>query len=277
MLKEPTFLYGIWISQYVAYPDIELGKRSNDFQKPKAHDRRLFPELLLYCEGMPRPTMRGILHLICSILFPFGMWHLFLEAKDRFDGKVAAEIYVFCNFFCCIMSTLYHVGTWPPHIEIVLQKLDHCGIAICSAGINFPVAVLLLPSQYGLPLVILSTFFCLWTCWNILFLKNPGVWRLVLTAGVIAPFFPILCYYLTTFELLCALCNACAQSIGVYIFTKKFPDPFPSIFGYHEIFHVFTVIGFITVYLCNWSIIRRTCNPYAHHLDVTEIIKEWIF
>lgn len=242
-------------------------KRKTDF--------RLFPDELLYCEGMHRPAMRGMLHLLCSVLFPFGMWHLFLEANGRPDGQIAAEIYVFGNLFCCIMSSLFHVGSWPPRVEIWLQKLDHCGIAICSSCVNIPVCTLLLPRMVGLPLAVLSVGLCVWTCWNILLMNRPGVWRLILTAGIIAPFLPILAYYFTSFELLCALANCFFQGIGAAIFSRRAPNPWPSVFGFHEIFHVFTVCGFLSIYLCNWSIIRRTCNPYAHHLDVTEVLLEW--
>jgi hypothetical protein len=60
------------------------------------------------------------------------------------------------------------------------------------------------------------------------------------------------------------------QLMGAYIFTKEYPDPWPTVFGYHEIFHIFVVLAGITVYLLNWSIIRRTCNPYSHELDVLQ-------
>lgn len=33
------------------------------------------------------------------------------------------------------------------------------------------------------------------------------------------------------------------QIIGLLVFVKQFPNPIPSIFGYHEIFHVFVVIA----------------------------------
>ena len=47
------------------------------------------------------------------------------------------------------------------------------------------------------------------------------------------------------------------QLIGLAIFTLEWPNPFPDVFGYHELFHCFVVIAGCCVYFCNWSIVRR--------------------
>lgn len=234
-------------------------------------DGRLFPEYQLYCEGMHRPALRGMLHLLLAILSPIGMYHLFIEAHGFQTGQLAGLIYMLSNFWCCGISGLFHVGKWSPKTEILLQKLDHCGIAILSAGTNLPVCFLLLPFNYGATLAILSCVSCAWACWNILN-RRPGVWRLVLVATAILPFFPILFYYMSTFEFQCMVANTLFMAVGTVIFTHQRPDPCRSVIGYHEIFHVFTGLGFISIYLCNWSVIRRTCNPYAHITDVSELL-----
>lgn len=242
----------------------------------KKLDDRLFPEHLLYCEGMSRPQYRGMLHLICAMLYPFGIIHLLLEANHNTYGYLAALGYGCGGFFCCLISAMYHVGRWNANFEIFLQKLDHCGIAICSAGINLPVSLLLLPSPIGEALGTISIVTCGWTCYNIMN-NRPGVWRLVITACSIMPFIPHLYFYQAPLEFWCMIGNCFAMAIGVYIFINHWPDPYPDKFGYHEVFHVFTVIGFICVYFCNWSVIHRTCNPYAHEQDVTKILYHVIF
>jgi hemolysin III len=241
----------------------------NTFIQKKADDR-LFPDHLLYCEGMPKPTFRGFLHLICTVLLPFGLVHLFLESNSVFLGQFGVSVYWFGQFFCCCVSALYHIGKFNPATEIVLQKLDHCGIAICTTCINFPVCLLLLPWPEGLVFLFLSVSTCLWVVWNVLVQRRPGVWRLVLTASVIVPFLPLLYSHMTIYEFLCVLGNCFFQSLGVAVFANRSPDPFPRVFGYHEVFHVFTVCGFLSVYLCNWSVVRRTCNPYLVERDIFE-------
>ena len=51
-----------------------------------------------------------------------------------------------------------------------------------------------------------------------------------------------------------------AQVVGLTVFVNQRPSPFPAVFGYHEIFHVFVVIAGCFVYACNLSIIRRSAG-----------------
>jgi len=51
-----------------------------------------------------------------------------------------------------------------------------------------------------------------------------------------------------------------SDSITIVVFINKYPDPFPSILGYHAVFVVFVVIGEVCIYLCNCSIISRASD-----------------
>jgi len=79
------------------------------------------------------------------------------------------QFWLFISYLSC--SALYHIGKWSMKVgklflllheyivqikyryhltEILLQKLDHCGIALFSAGTNTPVSYLLLFRQTGI-------------------------------------------------------------------------------------------------------------------------------
>jgi len=119
----------------------------------KKPDGRLYPHAL-YCEGRPKPLFRGRLHAFCAALLPIGAWHLLNEAGDSGNGKIAALVYVGTNIFCYGVSGLYHTLVWSPKVEILLQKLDHVGIALLTCGTFLPMQLLLLapyaPSMAGL-------------------------------------------------------------------------------------------------------------------------------
>lgn len=256
--------------------DYEAGADESINEKIFKSDNRLFPHYLLYCEGLPKPACRGVLHLICSLILPFGMWHLVRESNGTSLGAIAAVVYISSNMICYGFSALYHVGKWSIQNEILLQKLDHCGIAILSAGTFFPASLLLLPTRTGL-LFFLSTFSaCLWTCHNIVNLR-PSSLRQILVIGTLLPFMPFLSPIMNQVEFWGTVFTIIFQAIGLTIFSKGKPDPWPLIFGHHEIFHVLVVMAGVCVYLINWSIIRRTCNPYAHETEITEIIKKLFF
>jgi hemolysin III len=240
-------------------------------QKKCESDNRLFPDYPLYCEGLPRPVLRGVLHLVCLLLLPFGMLHLVMESDGSRLGSIAAIVYISTNIFCYGFSAMYHVGRWSAHNEILLQKIDHCGIAILTAGTFFPSSVLLLPIEIGFPFLIMTLSACIWTCYHIWHLR-PSSTRQIIVIATLLPFMPFLSPRMSTLEFWGTIFTMVFQVIGATVFLNKKPDPWPSSFGYHEIFHVFVVLAGICVYFTNWSIIRRTCNPYSTHSDITDLL-----
>jgi hemolysin III len=49
-----------------------------------------------------------------------------------------------------------------------------------------------------------------------------------------------------------------AYSVGAIVYGMKRPNPFPGVFGFHEIFHVLTVVAF----LCHWTaVLLIATNP----------------
>ena len=230
-------------------------------------DGRLFPDFLLYCEGLEKPICRGFIHLFATIVLPFGMWHLNRESNGNKWGLIASTVYIITNIWCYGFSALYHVGKWSPKVEIFLQKLDHCGIALLSMGTFLPVGILLFPLGTGVVFIVMLLSTSLWACWNIMHTR-PSVIRQALVPCVSLVFIPALYVHLTTFEFICYLCTILLQVLGMFVFISSWPNPLPRIFGYHELFHVFVVAAGVVVYLCNWSVVRRVCNPYAHSQDV---------
>ena len=247
----------------------------NGFRFKPRYDGRLHPDYPLYCEGMPKPAMRGVVHLITALILPFGVYHLWNEANGNPLGRVAGTVFVLGNLYCIGMSALFHVGNWSKETEIVLQKLDHCGIPVYAASVNFPCSLMLMPGSSGTALLLISVVSCAWTCFHIMN-NRPAVWRFVIVSMSIIVYFPVLFFVMSSFEFSCGCLNTIIQGIGMAVFVAQKPDPLPKIFGYHEIFHLICVIGMVVTYMCNWSIIRRTCNPYEIHTDVLDLMQQML-
>lgn len=245
---------------------------ARDDSLPKKQDGRLFPEYLLYCEGLEKPYCRGVLHLLACLLLPFGLVHLVREASDNVVGKVAATLYVVSNIVCYGVSALYHLGRWRPRSEIFLQKLDHCGITILSVGTFLPVSFLLFPQEYAVLFLVVLLGTSGTACWNIAMHNNPSVLRQVLVPASSLLFLPIFYATLNRLEFILYFVVVAFQLAGVVVFISQRPNPAPKFFGYHEVFHCLVVAAGISVYVCNWSIIRRTCQPYEHDAEVMILI-----
>ena len=223
------------------------------------NDGRLFSDQILYCEGAPKPYLRGVLHLLCSLILPFGAIDFLRATHGVPIGVLVSIIYLISNLFCYGLSALLHVFKWSLKFEILIQKLDHCGIAIMSTGTIVPVSLLILPLSQGILLLTVTVTACIIVCRDVFALK-ASVIKQIIVATTVVFFLPWLYYLLTPLELYCVAFCLLSKSIAVFVFINKFPDPFPSIFGYHEVFHVFVVIGGGCIYLCNYSIISRACD-----------------
>jgi len=201
---------------------------------------------------------RGILHFLCTLLLPYGLLYLIKAAgNSNYVACIANSIYISTNIICYGSSALYHVGRWSVQVEILIQKLDHCGVAILSTGTMVPLCMLMLPYPLGILFMMASISCCLWTCYNIFELK-PSVGRQVSVPACILPFLPWCYYHMNSFEFSCIIFVIISKAIGVAIFVNQKPDPIPHIFGYHEIFHFFVVIAGIFVYVCNLSMTLRS-------------------
>ena len=96
-------------------------------------------------------------------------------------------------------------------------------------------------------------------CVNIFRLK-PSVFRQVVCAGSIVPFVPWLYSLMTPLEWHGMLGCMFFQGLGVAAFTNRRPDPIPTFFGYHEVFHVCVTLAGFCALVCNYSIVLRCCG-----------------
>jgi hemolysin III len=166
---------------------------------------------------------------------------------------------------------MYHVGRWGVQVEILLQKLDHCGVALLSTGTMIPTCMLLLPPNIGLVFGVLSTACSLWTCYYIYVRGQPSVFRQVIVPCCLLPFLPWVFAVMNSLEVSLVLGTMLAQVIGLSVFLNEWPSPWPSVFGHHEVFHVFVTLAGVFVYVANLSIVRRSAglDPLSFHYIYT--------
>jgi hemolysin III len=163
-------------------------------------------------------------------------------------AKVSCSIFVATAIMLFGNSAVYHIGHWGPTTDGVLRRLDHSNIALIIAGTYTPLATGLLPHK--------TTVLLLWIIWagalaailvRVLWLNAPR-WSYVpiyIALGWTAVWFmpqfwrsggPVIVWLL--------LAGGIAYTAGAVVYGLKRPDPWPKYFGFHEIFHCCTVIGF---------------------------------
>ncbi|OIV38816.1 DNA-binding protein [Mangrovactinospora gilvigrisea] len=194
-----------------------------------------------------KPRLRGWLH---AVMFPASVAAgLVLTAlADSLQARIACAIYSLTAGLLFGVSALYHRGTWGPKAQAVLRRLDHANIFLIIAGTYTPFTILLLPNGQKQLL--------LWLVWGgalagiafRVFWVGAPRWLYTpcyLALGWAAVFF--LPDFLRTggiAVLTLIMVGGLLYSIGGVVYGTKRPNPSPRWFGFHEVFHSFTLAAF---------------------------------
>ncbi len=195
--------------------------------------------------GPLKPRLRGVFHeyaffvsLACGVA-------LNLAASDG-RARLAATIYAACVSGLFGTSALYHRVTWRPRARRWMRRLDHSMIFVLIAGTYTPFALLALK---GRPLAS-AILIVLWAgalggvIFKLLWIDAPKwVFAAVyvalglVTAAVIGEL-PATIGWLGVAGL---MAGGLLYVVGAIVYASGRPNPWPKVFGYHEIFHVLVI------------------------------------
>jgi hemolysin III len=194
----------------------------------------------------PRPRLRGVSHRIAFYVALVLGAVLVSLAGDRTAMAVSA-LYSVCLAGMFGVSASLHSRDWGPRAFNWLRRADHAMIFACIAGTYTPFCVLGLPPETGTKLLILA-----WAAAGLGILRAacwPHAPRVVtaslfvLVGWVCAFYFPEVRAGLAPLPFALLMTGGAWFTVGAVIYLTKRPDPWPTVFGYHEIFHGMVVLG----------------------------------
>jgi hemolysin III len=193
--------------------------------------------------------MRGWLHAYAFPVAVVGGVVLVALAATRPGVAPAFSCLVYALTVCGLfgVSALYHRRVWSPRGYQIMRRLDHSMIFVFIAGTYTPFSILLLPPDtaavvltvvwggalagVGLKMVWphvprwVSAPLYLALGW-VAIAVLPDFWR---TAGLPA--------------LVLLTAGGAAYSAGAICYALRRPNPWPTVFGHHELFHACTVVA----------------------------------
>jgi len=192
-----------------------------------------------------KPRLRGVVHeyaFFVALVAGAGLLVLAPSPKAR----LASAIYVLGLAGLLGTSALYHRVTWRrPNVRRWLRRLDHSMIFLLIAGTYTPFALLVLSQPLGTVVLVL-----IWAGAAggiVLSLLWPDAPRPVSAAIYISLGWVAIIATPQLFDRLGALGIAMIglgglfYTVGAIVYARQRPDPVPTVFGYHEIFHVLVV------------------------------------
>ncbi len=192
-----------------------------------------------------RPALRGVLHLVAAVLAVAGTVLLLLLA-DSPSGYVGGALFGASLMLLYGTSASYHQIPWRPAWRRIVKRLDHAMIFVLIGGTYTPFC-LDVRLAWGIPL--LSVVWSLAAAGALLKIAWPDAPRwlsVALYVGLgwiaLAGASEVLARYSATPVALLVLGGA-LYTVGGIVYALQRPDPWPRVFGYHEVFHSFVVAG----------------------------------
>jgi hemolysin III len=192
-----------------------------------------------------KPLLRGVLHEIAAA-FAFAGGVALAHVAHGTRATVAAAVYGVSLFALFSISALYHRPRWSPSLYVIMRRLDHAAIFVLIAGTYTPVC-LLVPSQGGLTLLaVVWTAALAGVVFSILKPRAPKALNATLYVALgwaVLPVLPSLWRALGPGGMALFLAGGLVYSAGAVIYALRRPDPFPRVFGYHEVFHALVILA----------------------------------
>ena len=198
-----------------------------------------------------KPTWRGWIH---AGTFPVAIAAgiVLITLADGAVAKWACAVFMATSVLLFGNSALYHRFDWGPRTKAVLKRIDHANIMLLIAGTYTPIAVLALPPQKGLLLLALVWSGALLGILFRVFWINAPRWlyvALYLLLGWAAVMYLVDLLQASVAMMVLVIVGGLLYTGGAVCYALKKPNPWPGHFGFHEIFHVCTVLAF----LCHWT------------------------
>ncbi|AAT89455.1 hemolysin III family protein [Leifsonia xyli subsp. xyli str. CTCB07] len=198
-----------------------------------------------------KPTWRGWIH---AGTFPVAIAAgiVLISLAQGASAKWAAAVFMLTSMLLFGNSALYHRFSWKPRTKIVLKRIDHANIFLLIAGTYTPLAVLALPPEKGVLLLsIVWAGALLGIGFRVFWISAPR-WLYVpiyLLLGWAAMMYIVDLVNANVAMMVLVMVGGVLYTVGAVIYGVKRPNPFPGVFGFHEIFHTLTVLAF----LCHWA------------------------
>jgi hemolysin III len=198
-----------------------------------------------------KPSWRGWIHAgIFPVAIVAGI--VLVMVAQGAAAKWACVVFAASSLLLFGNSALYHRFNWQPKTRAVLKRIDHANILLLISGTYTPIAVLALAPQQGAILLVIVWSGALAGILFRVFWINAPRWlyvALYLALGWAAVMYlPDLLRANAAMMILVAV-GGLLYTGGAVVYAMKRPNPWPGHFGFHEIFHVCTVLAF----LCHWT------------------------
>ena len=198
-----------------------------------------------------KPLLRGVSHQAAFFVALLATSNLVAWARS---GAPARAAFVFGMTMITLFGTsaLYHRRNWSEEGRLFMRRLDHAAIFVLIAGGYTPLFALV-PSSTGGHAALAAIWIGagLGVAKSLAWPNAPKWLTALLCVGlgwmVVMPVIERTAVVGALCVGLLVLCGI-LYSLGAVVYATKRPDPFPKVFGYHEVFHAIVVAASVCLF-----------------------------
>jgi len=194
-----------------------------------------------------KPRLRGVWHQwACVISVPLGIALVFAATSTR--ARLALAVYAVSLASLFGVSAIYHRVNWRSlNARRWMRRLDHSMIFMLIAGTLTPFAVIALHGTFAVTILIVvwglaiagASFNLIWIDapkWVLTVIYLALGWTAVATV-------PQLASAIGVGGLTLLMIGGLIYTAGAVVYAIRRPDPVPTVFGYHELFHALVILA----------------------------------
>lgn len=182
-----------------------------------------------------------------------------IALSDGPSRRAVAVVYAASLLAVFGTSALYHRFDWSARAHRLMQRLDHSMIYVLIAGTYVPFCVIVLPPAWGIPIL---AFVGVGAVTGTM-LKMVGNGRVSDWASALYPILgwavavatPVLVDNMAGWQFALVVLGGLAYTVGFPVLFLRRPDPWPTTFGYHEIWHTCTVVAAVLHFVAVTSVL----------------------
>jgi hemolysin III len=199
-----------------------------------------------------KPLLRGWSHALAFAATAV-LVAIIVVSADGAGARSATTIYAVGITGMLGVSAMYHRVRWGDRAHGVMARLDHSAIFVAIAATYTPVAALTLDGWRRVAVLAVAWSGAaigsglVWAPLRVPRVLHTSLYAIVGWSALLA--LPQLFTGLGTTGFLLVLGGGVAYTIGAAVYALRRPDPWPRVFGFHEIFHACTIAAFVAHYI----------------------------
>ncbi len=203
-----------------------------------------------------KPLLRGWSHAIATAASIALTIELCWLSREDIPRLLSMLIFGLSMIELYTVSALYHIINWSIAKRRVWRAIDHANIFVLIAGTYTPLCFNILTGWVRETILIVIWLLALTGISLSIFklkFSRRIITALYISVGWVAVLaLPAFLAVLPWIAVATLISGGMLYTIGAVIYARKKPDPFPKVWGYHEIFHLFVIAGSVAFAACVW-------------------------